>query len=571
MTNLKKDNQYLADKLYEYADWLEATGDNPYKCRAYRRAARVLQHQQEDVHALIEQGFDLTKWPHIGKGIAYTIQVLLNTGAFPESKQSGAKKKVNGLLNIKGLGPKRIKWLHEKYNIHTKHALLKALRTHQFEASEMQWLNQLKKEIRKPKKPRNFLRLYHGLTIVDTLLAKLIKLPDVQSVYCCGDYRRKQEIIEYLVLIIQSSNLANVFQYLTTLPYVKDLLYKRKNYLKVRLSTGIDLDIYGVEKESLGASLIFYTGSHEHVLQLTQYAKHKGLILNQQGLFKEEQKIAGSDEGKIYEHLGLTFIEPELREGRGEIAAAATHQLPNLIKLEDIKGDLHSHTNETDGQETLETMVNAAFEQGYEYVAITDHSKSLTITHGLDEKRLLKQIKLIDKLNERYGKILILKSIEVDILEDGSLDLSNDVLKELDIVVCSVHSKFKLEEAKQTERILRAMENPYFNILGHATGRLIKSRPPYAIDLARILQKAKERNCFIELNAQPYRLDINDFYCKKAKEMGIKVAISSDAHTIRGFNFMQLGIYQARRGWLEKSDVINTRNWPDLKKLLTKP
>lgn len=347
-------------------------------------------------------------------------------------------------------------------------------------------------------------------------------------------------------------------------------IQEKSNSITVELWTGIRMNVYATAPQSFGAELIFRTGNKKHLNQLKEEAKTQGLILKDNDFFKKKNSIHIIEEKEIYHNLGLDFIEPELREGTGEIQAAKTHSLPRLITLSDIKGDLHSHTNETDGKESLETMVKAAIEKGYEYFAITDHSKHLKITRGLDEKRLLQQIEKIDQLNDTFNHFKILKAIEVDILENGTLDLSNEILKELDLVVASIHSQFKLSEQKQTERILKAMDNPFFNILGHATGRLIRSRPPYPINIKRILKAAKENGCFLELNAQPYRLDIQDKYCRQAKELGVKIAISSDAHTIRGLNFMQLGVYQGRRGWLEKSDVINTYSWNKLKKLLNR-
>jgi DNA polymerase (family 10) len=563
------DNKSISNKLYDYADRLEAMGENPYKIRAYRKAAYAIDNMQENINYLIEQNFDLTLLPSIGKGISFTIESLVKTGAIPESTSS--PKKVDELVDIKGLGPKRRKLLHEKYEIYTKADLLKAIQTKQIDIFSPELTAKIAQQIKQPEKSRTFLRLSHALSIIEFFVSQVKQIPGVERVDCCGDYRRRQEVIQQLVLIIQGSEPAKISAHFTTMREIKHLLYQQENFLKVQLKAGIEMDIYWVTPKSLGAALLFYTGSDEHFKALSDYASQKGYELSKEGLFKEKNCIAAQQEEEIYTQLGLAYITPELRENRGEIKAAKSGKLPQLITLTDIKGDLHSHTNETDGKEPLESMVNTAAEHGYEYIAITDHSKSLTITNGMDEKRLLQQIKQIEKLNSRLSNILILKSMEVDILEDGSLDLADEVLKELDIVVCSVHSKFKLPEAKQTERIIRAMDNPYFNILGHATGRLIKSRPPYSINLDRILQAAKERNCFIELNAQPYRLDIKDVYCKRAKEMGVKIAISSDAHTSRGFNFMQLGIYQARRGWLEKDDVINTRSWPELQRLLKKP
>ncbi len=324
------------------------------------------------------------------------------------------------------------------------------------------------------------------------------------------------------------------------------------NSTTVILNSGIAIKLQMTSTKNYATELLYLTGSPGHI----------------EGLQQINKKLHGTSEDAIYQHLKLDFIPPELRENQGEIAAARSHTLPILINLSDIKGDLHCHTWETDGTESLEMMIESAITKGYEYVAITDHSKRLAITNGLDEKRLLAQIKLIDELNGRLKNFTILKGIEVDILRNGALDLSNDVLKELDLCVCSIHSDFKLTEKEQTERIIRAMDNPYFTILGHATGRLLNYREPYPINVERILHAAKERHCFIELNAQPARLDMNDHYCRMAKLLGVKIAISSDAHSSRELNFMQLGIYQARRGWLEAKDVINTRSLKDFKKLI---
>ncbi|RUR04528.1 DNA polymerase/3'-5' exonuclease PolX [Legionella sp. km772] len=396
----------------------------------------------------------------------------------------------------------------------------------------------------------------------------LNQLPEVEWVESCGAFRRRQETFSEFCFLVLTKNFKRVADYVKRFHGVINIVAETDRDITLSLKTGINLQLIKVGLENKGSGLIYHTGSTEHVKQLEDYAKEQGFILNQKGLFKDKIYEAGSDEHEIYNALGLGYIEPELREARDEIKAAEKNCLPPLIELDDIKGDLHSHTNETDGKEPLERMIVAAIEKGYEYFAITDHSKRLSITNGLNEERLLKQIDQINELNLLYPSFKILKSIEVDILEDGALDLSNEVLKELDLRVCSIHSKFKLPEQQQTERIIRAMDNPYFNILGHATGRLLKSRPPYPINIEKILLAAKDRGCYLELNAQPYRLDINDHYCKLAKDIGVKVAISSDAHAIQQLNYMQLGIYQARRGWLEKKDVLNCFSWPELQLLL---
>jgi DNA polymerase (family 10) len=287
-------------------------------------------------------------------------------------------------------------------------------------------------------------------------------------------------------------------------------------------------------------------------------------------VFKGKKRVAGRTEKEVYEQVGLPYIEPELRENRGEIEAAQRKKLPDLITLEDIRGDLHVHTKATDGHYSLEEMAQAAKNRRYQYFAVTDHSQHMTVAKGLNEKRLRQQMEEIDRLQEKMSKIRTLKSIELDILKDGSLDLPDAVLKELDLVICAVHSQFNLSPEKQTERIIKAMDNPYVNIFCHPSGRLINQRKPYEVNMKQVLEAAKQRGCYLELNAHPDRLDLNDIHCKIAKEMGVKVAISTDAHRIDDLELMRFGIGQARRGWLESEDVINTRSWKELKKLLTR-
>jgi DNA polymerase (family X) len=294
----------------------------------------------------------------------------------------------------------------------------------------------------------------------------------------------------------------------------------------------------------------------------------KGLKINEHGVFKGNRRITGRTEEQVYQQVDLPFIEPELRENRGEIEAAQSGKLPKLITLKDLRGDLHVHTRETDGRHSLEEMVEASLHLGYQYVGITNHSKRVTVARGLDVKGMVTLIRKIEQLNGKIKGIMILKWAEVDILENGSLDLPDTLLKELDLTVCAVHYKFKLSREKQTERIIRAMDNPYFNILAHPSGRLINEREPYEVDLEKLMKAALERGCYLELNAHPDRLDLTDVHCKRAKEMGLKVAISTDAHSQGDLEFIRFGVGQARRGWLEAEDVLNTRSLKDLLKLL---
>jgi DNA polymerase (family 10) len=319
---------------------------------------------------------------------------------------------------------------------------------------------------------------------------------------------------------------------------------------------------------SYGAALLYFTGSKAHNIAVRKLGTGKGYKINEYGVFRGEKRVAGRTEKEVYARVGLPFIPPELRENRGELEAARKGKLPKLVTLGDIRGDLHCHTRSTDGHHSLQQMASAAAGRGYEYLSINDHSRRLTVAHGLDKKRLLEQIRAIDRLNEKSDGLVLLKSIEVDILEDGSLDLPDSILRELDFTVCAVHYKFNLPRKKQTDRILRAMDNPCFTILAHPSGRLINKREPYAVDLEKIMQAASERGCFLELNAHPDRLDLNDEACMMARETGVRISIATDAHSISDLDFMRCGIDQARRGWLNAKDVINTLPLKQLGKLL---
>ena len=338
----------------------------------------------------------------------------------------------------------------------------------------------------------------------------------------------------------------------------------------VVLRNNLQVDLRVMQQVSYGAALVYFTGSKAHNLAIRKMAQKRHLKINEYGVFKDDDRIAGKTENQVYDAVELPWIPPELREDTGEIEAAKNNKLPTLIELANIRGDLQSHTTASDGKFSMRDMVEAAKAKGYDYFAITDHSKRVTMANGLDEKRLAEHIKQMDTLNEEISGIRILKAVEVDILGDGSLDLDDEILKELDVVVCSVHYHTKLSKEKQTSRVLKAMDNPYFNILAHPTERIIGKRDPMEIDLETIMQGAKERGCYLEVNAQPDRLDLSDRYIRMAKEMGIKLAISTDAHSVDDLDFMRYGVAQARRGWLEADDVLNCHKWQQLKSLLNR-
>lgn len=334
---------------------------------------------------------------------------------------------------------------------------------------------------------------------------------------------------------------------------------------RVILRLGLQVDLRVVPPESYGAALLYFTGSKAHNIAFWTTAAQEELKINEYGVFRGNECIAGQMEEEIYRLFGYLYIEPELREARGELEAARPRRLSNLVTVEQIKGDLHAHTKASDGKNTILEMPLAAKARGYEYLAITDHTEHTTVAHGLDEKRYLAHLAEIDQINDRQIGITVLKSAEVDILEDGLLDLSDTVLRKMDIVICSIHSRFNLSRSKQTERVLRAFDNPHAHVFCHPTGRLINERNPYDIDLERIMRSAQERGCYPEVNAQPDRLDLNAHFCRMAKEMGLKVVISTDAHKISDLDYMRFGIDQARRGWLEAADILNTRSWQDIK------
>ena len=349
---------------------------------------------------------------------------------------------------------------------------------------------------------------------------------------------------------------------------VKTVVSKGKTRATVLLRSGLQVDLRVVPEESYGAALQYFTGSKAHNIAVRSLAIKKGLKINEYGVFRGETRIAGRTEEEVYAQVGLPYFEPELRENWGEVEAGLRHALPDPVTLNDIRGDLHVHTKASDGHFSIKDMARAAQDKGYDYLAICDHSQRVTIAHGLDATRLAAQIKEIDRLNHTFKGFTILKGAEVDILEDGSLDLPNDILAQLDLTVCAIHYKFNLSRRKQTERIIRAMDNPYFTILAHPSGRLLNERDPYDLDMEAVMAAAMERGCYLEVNAQPVRLDLTDLHCKMAKDMGLKVAISTDAHRTTDLDFMRFGISQVRRGWLEPKDILNTSSLKALKKEL---
>lgn len=563
----------IANIFDRLADLLELEGENPFRVRAYRNAAATVENLPQNLEEMVKKGDDLTSLPAIGNDLAQKINDIVNHKEIDLLKRLEEKNPIDfeELNRIQGLGPRRIKKLYEILNVQNIDDL--------YHAAEEQKIRDLPgfskkieehilEEIKKIKEKYNRMKISTAEQNALPIVEYLRENRSIQDIEIAGSYRRRKETIGDLDILVTCEDSISVMTHFVNYFDIDEVLSKGDTRSSIILKSGIQVDLRVLPQKSYGAAMLYFTGSKAHNIVIRKLAKQKDWKVNEYGLFSNDDFLAGETEKGIYNKLGLPYIEPELRENRGEFEAAESGNLPELIKLSDIKGDLHTHTNLTDGKNTLEEMAEAAQKLGYKYIANTDHSKRVTVAGGLDEKQVFENIKRTDKLNENFKDFTILKGIEVDILEDGSLDLSDKVLKELDIVVGAIHYKFNLTREEQTERILRAMDNPYLNIIAHPTGRLINEREPYDIDLEKIMQKAKENNCILEINSQPSRLDLNDLNSRKAKEMGVKLVISTDAHSTTQYNFMRFGIGQARRGWIEKNNVINTRNINQLKEII---
>ncbi|MFW6160371.1 MAG: DNA polymerase/3'-5' exonuclease PolX [Acidobacteriota bacterium] len=569
-------NSDIADIFNKVADLLEIQGANPFRVRAYRDAARTIGGLSKSVADMISQEKDLSGLPGIGQDLAGKIKTIIKEGSLPllEDLKKKIPAELSDLMSIESLGPKRIHALYTNLNITSFKELQKAAEEGKVrslsgfgEKTEQKILEEIK---RLKGEAIGRALLVEAEQIVSPYIEYLKKDKSLKDIAVAGSFRRRRETVGDLDILSTSKENSSLMDLFVNYEDVKKILSKGDTRSSVILRRGIQVDLRVVPEKSYGAALLYFTGSKAHNIAVRKIGQKKNLKINEYGVFKGKKSIAGKTEEDVYKKIGLPYIEPELRENRGEIEAAQKKNLPQLVTLKDIKGDLHVHTRATDGRYTLEQMAEAAEERDYSYMAITDHSKKVSVANGLDEKRLAQQIKEIDKLNEKIKNFTLLKSIEVDILEDGSLDLPDDILSRLDLVVCSIHYKFNLPREKQTERIIRALDNPHVNILAHPTGRMLNQREPYQVDMEKVMEAAKERGCFLELNAYPDRLDLDDAYCKLAKEIGLKVAVSTDAHSINDLEFMRFGIGQARRGWLEPSDIINTRGLDELRRLLKK-
>lgn len=567
-------NADLAKILSEMSALLDMK-EVAFKPRAYEHAAFSVESLQEGVDEIYKRGGlkALEEIPGIGAGIAERIEEYIKTGHIRDYEK--LKKQfpvdIEGLMKIEGVGARSVKRLYQKLKIKNQSELEKAVKSGKLR--ELEGFGEKSEE--RILKSIEFLRRSHGrfllgdiLPITRKMLDNLRALSHVRRVEPAGSIRRMQETVGDLDILVISDEPSKVMDFFVKMPEVQGVLSRGSTKTSVRLGIGIDADVRVLPPESFGAALQYFTGDKYHNIAVREIAIKKGYKLNEYGLWKGKKLIAGKTEEEIYEKLGMAWMEPELRTNRGEIEASLKEGLPKLIGYDDLLGDLQVQTDWTDGEHSIKEMAEAAKKQGLKYIVVTDHTKSLAMANGSDEKRLLKQMEEIDRVQEQVSGIKILKGAEVNINKDGTLDINDETLARLDVVGVSVHSNFNMSESDMTKRIIRAMENPNADILFHPTGRLIQKREAYRVDMDEVIKAAKRTKTVLEVNAHPERLDLKDEYIRKAVEARVKLAIDSDAHATQHFKFLELGIAQARRGWAEKKDVINTKGWQEMLKLL---
>jgi len=565
------DNKAIAGILYETADLLEIDGGDSFRIRSYRNAAEAIEAQTQQIADIIDEPKKVLAIAGIGKGMLTNLQEMFKEGKL--SLHAELLKKYHpsmlDLLKIQGLGPKTIALIWSAYHVSDLDGVAKLAK----EGKIRELPRMGEKQEQKILKAIEDYRRIAGRFLLDAgereaqkIIDHLREFPGVEKVTPAGSLRRGRETVGDLDMLVTGkaccdpAALEKLIEHVIKLPGLMEIIARGENKVSFRLRSGMQVDVRLLPPESFGAAMQYFTGSKAHNVALRQRALKMGYTLSEYSLaeLETEKPVAGKTEEEIYAKLKLDYIPPELRENLGEIDAAATHTLPHLITQADIQGDVHMHTVETDGRNTIEEMAAAAKEHGYKYMAITDHSKNLAFANGLDDKRAVEHIKRIRAVSDQLGDIKILAGIEVDILADGSLDLSDSVLEQMDIVIASVHSAFNQSPVEMTDRLLKAIENPNTSLLGHPTGRLLLRREAYSFDFDAILKAAAKKKVAVELNAYPDRLDLGDRNLRLAKEHGVKIVINTDSHHTSHLDKIRFGILQARRAWLTKEDVLNT-------------
>ncbi len=570
MERVSTKNFEIARVLEDLAFYLEMQDEIKFKIRAFRNAAKIIESLPEDVEDIYRRG-EIRRVTGIGAAIAEIIGELVENGMAKVYEEFQEKYPVNiaELSTVEGLGPKRVKLLYDKLKIKNLEELERAAKEHRIRRIKtlgVKTEKNLLKGIEFAKKSRERLPLVYADQIAKYLENKLGSLGFVERVTVAGSYRRRRETVGDLDILVISQKPESVMDFFTSLEEVGLVLGKGPAKSSVVLKDGLQVDVRVFDEEIYGSALLYFTGSKEHNVKLRIVAIEKGLKLSEYGVFRDDARVAGRTEEECYGALGLSYIEPELREDMGEVEAAMNNSLPQLVQLSDIKGDFHVHSNWSDGMDSIPDLAGAAREKNYEYICVSDHVGSLKIAGALSEERLIEQMKEIDQLNNQFNDFRILKSAEVNINAEGELDLSKNLLKELDVVLAAVHSGFKASKEVITKRVIRAMESGLMHIFVHPTGRIINRRTPYEIDLAEIIEKAKESGTILEINAFPERLDLRDVQIKSAIDRGVSLAIGTDSHNRNHLNYMEYGVYQARRGWCTKKNLINTLSLSEIEK-----
>ena len=567
-------NQLVANILNQIADLLDLKGEIFFKTRAYRIAAQTIEALDEDIETITKEN-RLLEIPGVGEGLAKKIKEIVETGKLDyfERLKKEIPQGLIDLLNIPGLGPKKVAAIYKNLGITTLSELQKAANEGKLrdldgfgEITEQNIIRGI--QLLEKTSGRALLNVAYNNGI--SYLEYLKKCKYIEKVDVAGSLRRMKETIGDIDILTSSKKPDKVMDFFVSYPEVQQILSKGTTKSSVLLKDNIQVDLRVVESKSYGAALQYFTGSKEHNVTLRSYAIKKGYKLNEYGLFKKdtEKFIAGKNEEEIYKKIGFPYIEPELRENRGEFEAAKNKTLPKLVKYNEVLGDFHVHSLWSDGNDSIDDLAFYAKKMGYSFIGIADHSQSLKIANGLSEEKIDKKIDEIKKLNKKYQDFTILCETECDIKKDGALDYKNKTLKKFDFVYIGIHSNFKLDKNKMTERIIKGMSNDYVDFLAHPTGRLIGKRDPYQVDIEKIIDAAKDTNTILEINAFPDRLDLDDFHSKLAKEKKIRFVLGTDSHSINHLSFMRFGIATARRGWLEKKDILNTHSLEEIKKIL---
>jgi DNA polymerase (family X) len=563
-------NSEIAERFQEMASLLEIKGDNPFKVRAYQKAAQNIESLTEELSEIEKRG-DLEKIPGIGKDLAQKISEMIHSerlGALEDLKKEVPDALLE-LVAIPGLGPKKAKLLYDKTGIKAMAELEEAARENRLR--DLPGFGQKTEQnilagIELIRRGRERMLLGRALALAQSMMGRLRLMPEIDQISEAGSLRRQKETVRDIDILITSRDPGKVMDAFVTLPEVREVLARGTTKASVLTREEMQVDLRVVEPDTYGAALAYFTGSKAHNIRLREMANRQGLKVSEYGVFREqdEARVAGRTEKEVYRALGLPYIPPELREDRGEIEAAIGNRLPHLVDLGDIRGDFHCHSRWSDGGHPIREVAEAARRRGYAYIAITDHSQSLGVARGLSPELVERQLQEIAALNGQMKGFTILSGSEVDILKDGSLDLPDEILARLQVVVASVHSAFKQTRETMTARVIRAMRNPYVTILGHPTGRLLGEREAYEIDLEQVIRAASDTGTFLEINSFPQRLDLDDIHCKQAKELGATVAVGTDSHTNSQLETMSLGVSVARRGWLERDDLLNTLSLDDL-------